>query len=161
MATTPKAIRNRMAVLVIALTPAIHAHQKFLQHREETPFREFVEAHPDALRRFTIRNLGDTTQALVTSTQQEKVEETVVVEVCYPKTWRHNVPGTGTELLGLDDVIASDAVKIEAAIGVASSDSTLKGLATIFRPGECSREDVGASVVLSISYRVEYTRSLA
>lgn len=161
MATTPSAIRNRMATLVVAITPAIHAGQKFQQVREEMPFRDWVEQNPTAVRRFSIRNLGDTTQALVTSTQLERVEETILFEVCYPKTWRHNVPGTGTELLGLDDVIASDAVKIEATIGVAASDATLKSLATIFRVADVSREDVGASVVLSISYRVEYARSLA
>lgn len=161
MATTPSAIRNRMAALIIAITPAAHAGQKFQQHREEMPFRDMVEAQPRAVRRFSIRNLGDTTQALVTSTQLERVEETMLVEVCYPKTWRHNVPGTGTELLGLDDVIAKDAVQIEAAIGVSSADSTLKGLATIFRPGDVGREEVGASVVLTIAYRVEYARSLA
>jgi hypothetical protein len=138
-----------MAVLVVAITPAIHSGQKFLQHRETETFREWVEAHPDAVRRFTIRNLGDTTQALVTSNQLERVEETILVEVCYP------------ELLGLDDVIASDAVRVEAAIGVSASDATLKDLATIFRQADVSREDVGTSVVLSISYRVEYARSLA
>jgi hypothetical protein len=161
VATTPAAIRNRMAALIIAITPGIHSTQKFVQHRETEPYRDWVEAHPDAVRRFTVRHLGATTQALVTDHQVERVEDTMIVEVCYPGTWRHNVPGTGTELLGLDDVIASDAVKIEAAIGVPSSDSTLKGLATIFRPGDVGREEVGTSVVLTIAYRIEYARSLA
>jgi hypothetical protein len=150
-----------MAALIIAITPGIHSTQKFVQHRETETFRDWVESHPDAVRRFTVRNLGDTTQALVTSGQLERVEESMLIEVCYPGTWRHNVPGTGTELLGLDDVIASDAVKIEAAIGVASSDSTLKNLASIFRPGDVGREDAGASVILTITYRIEYARSLA
>lgn len=158
MATTPGAIRDRMVTLVKGITPALHAAQKFMPHREELAFRDYCEANPaQCLRRFSVRNGGSTTQALVTSTTLERVEDDMIVEVAYPADWRHG----GTQLLGLDDVIASDAVKIETAIGVPSADSTLKGLATVFRPGETERDPSGAVVFLTIRYRVEYARSLA
>ena len=158
MATTPGAIRDRMSVLVTAITPTVHAGQKFLAHRHQEPLRDWAEANPTGcLRRFSVRSVGDTTQALVTSTQLERVEESIVVEVAYPLDWRHG----GTQTLALDDAIQTDAVRIEAAIGVSSSDSALKLLATIFRPGEVERETAGPVVILTIRYRVEYARSLA
>lgn len=158
MATTPGAIRDRMATLIAAVTPTVHAAQRLRQHREEQPFREACEASPSAcLRRFTVRSEGDTSQAAVTDHVVERVEETMLVEVAYPTDWRHG----GTQLLGLDDVINADAVRIEAAIGVASSDSALKLLATIFRPGDVAREPTGPVTYLTIRYRVEYARSLA
>lgn len=158
MATTPGAIRDRMSVLVTGITPTVHAGQKFLAHRHQEPLRDWAEANPTScLRRFTVRSEGDTSQAAVTDHVVERVEETILVEVAYPTDWRHG----GTQLLGLDDVINADAVRIEAAIGVASSDSALKLLATIFRPGDVAREPTGPVTYLTIRYRVEYARSLA
>lgn len=158
MATTPGAIRDRMVALVKLITPSVHAQQKFQHHREELTFRPHCEANPgQSLRRFSVRHDGSTSQALVTDHTVERVEDGVIVEVAYPLDWRHG----GTQMLGLDDVIAADAVKIEAAIGVPSADATLKALATVFRPGETERDQSGAVVFLTIRYRVEYARSLA
>lgn len=163
MATTPGAIRNRMVALITAIVPALHAAQRFAQYREQSPLADHAEQNPSAcLRRFSVRSGGDTSQSLVTDHVVERVEESIVVQVTYPLDWRHNgaSPG-GVQLLGLDDLIASDAKQIEAAIGVPSADSTLKLLATIFRPGEVERETAGPVVILTIRYRVEYARSLA
>lgn len=158
MATTAGAVRDRMISLVEDITPAIHAQQKLRAHREQNDFREASGAVPGScLRRFSITFLGDTTQALVTDYQTERVEETVEVVIAYPTDWRHG----GTQQLGLHDVMASDAKKIDATIGVAASDSTLKGLATIFRNDSKSREDAGPVQFSVIAYRIEYARSLA
>lgn len=157
MATTPGAIRDRMATLITGITPRLHAGQKFLRHREQSPFRAAMDAVPGAcLRRFSVRNLGDITQALVTDHQVERVEETMIVEVAYPTDGRHG----GVELAGLDDAINSDATRIEATIGIPSSDATLKGLASIFRPADVERDFSEAVTYLTIRLRVEYARSL-
>lgn len=158
MVTTPGAIRDRMVTLIKSITPSIHAGQKFQHHRAENTFRDDMEAHPaSCLRKFSVRNLGDTTQAAVTSNQLERVEQTMLVEVAYSTDWRHG----GTQLLGLDDVISSDEVQLEAAIGVAASDSTLKNLASILRSQNVERELSGPCVFLTLRYQVEYARSLA
>lgn len=158
MATTAGAIRDRMISLIEDITPAIHAGQKFRAHREESDFREASNGNPPGcLRRFSVTFGGDTTQALVTDHQTERVEETVEVVIAYGTDWRHG----GIQRLGLHDAMASDAKKIDAAIGVASSDSTLKGLATVFRNDSKSREDAGPVQFSVITYRIEYARSLA
>lgn len=160
MATTAGAVRNQMISLVEDITPALHAATKIRAYREEQEFREWAMANPSAcLRRFSIRFLGDTSQALVTDHTVERVEEGVEVVVAYPTNWR--LASSGTQQLGLDDAMASDAKKIDAAIGVASSDATLKSLATVFRNDGKSREDVGPVQFSVITYRIEYARSLA
>lgn len=157
MTTTPGTIRDRMLVLIEAIVPAVHAGQRFRAHREQLSFRAWAEANPAAcLRRFTVRSAGATTQARVTSTQYEQVEDDFVIEIAYPNDARHGAKPA----LGVDDVVASDAVKVEAAVGVSSADSALKLAASIFRPGDVIRDDAGAVTFLSITYRVEYARSL-
>lgn len=158
MATTADAIRSRMAALIAAIVPAVHAGQRFVESRYEDEFRPHYEANPaGCLRRFAVLPSGDTTQALVTSTQLERNEETMLVEVVYNVDWRHG----GRQLAGLYAAIASDAKQIDAAVGPPSSDATLKGLATIFRTTDYSRERSGPVVFLSIPFRIEFARSLA
>lgn len=158
MATTPGAIRDRMVTLIKAIAPAIHPAQKFHHHRAEMTFREDMEAQPSSChRKFSVRFGGATTQAAVTDHTVERVEDDAIVEVAYGLDWRFG----GTQLLGLDDVIASDAVQIEATVGVPSSDSTLKGLASIIRAADAERDQSGPCVFLTIRYRIEYARSLA
>jgi hypothetical protein len=164
MATTPDAIVDRMAALVVAVAPTTHSTQRFVQHREEMDFREWALANPSAcLRRFSIVFLGDTSQALVTSGELERVEESIECVIAYPADFRHG----GRQLHGLRTTMSKDAVTVEKTIGVVASDTTLKSLATIFRVADISRESGtgadGRVVVLFtvIPLRVEYARSLA
>ena len=158
MATTPDAITDQMISLVEDITPALHAVQKFRAHREEMDFRDWALASPaSCLRRFSITFGGDTPQALVTSGQLERTEETVEVVVAYPTDFRHG----GTQLAGLRKTISRDAKQIEAAIGVCATDTTLKSLASIFRNDGTSRESAGPVHFGVITFRVEYARSLA
>lgn len=158
MATTPGAIVDRMAYLVERVTPAIHSALPFRWFREELDFREAMTAKPaSCLRMFSIVHGGDTSQALVTDTLVERVEETIECVIAYPADFRHG----GRQLQGLRVAMSTDAVTVEKTIGVVASDSTLKNLATIFRVDPISREVAGPVLFTVITLRVEYARSLA
>ena len=54
--TTAAAIRDRIAVLIEAITPDVLAADPFLRHRDEGDFRGWVDVNPAAsLRRFQVR----------------------------------------------------------------------------------------------------------
>lgn len=159
MATTAETIRARMATLITSIVPAVHAAQRFIESQHVGVFQDVYDQNSaSCLRRFSVRSVGDTSQALVTDHTVERVESAMVVEVAYPTDFRHG----GRQLVGLDNAIDLDATKIEAYVGVPSSDATLKGLATIFRdaPYERTLSPSGAATFLTITYRVEYARSL-
>ena len=158
MATTPGAIVDRMAYLVERVTPAIHSALPFRWFREELDFREAMTAKPSGcLRMFSIVHGGDTSQALVTSNELERVEESIEIVIAYPADFRHG----GRQLQGLRAAMSKDAVTVEKTIGVAASDATLKNLASIFRVDSTSRESAGPVLFTVIPLRVEYARSLA
>ena len=54
--STAAAIRDRIAVLIEALTPTVLASDLFLRHRDEGSFEAWIDANPSAaLRRFLCR----------------------------------------------------------------------------------------------------------
>lgn len=154
MATTAGAIRDAMIALVTAITPAKHAGQKFLAHREQADFRTQSAASPgNCLRRFSIRNLNDRGAPPVTNTSIEEVSETFEVVVAYPIDGRHG----GKFLTGLDDVISSDINQIIHVLHVANSPAG----ATVIRLSDERESSEAEGVVFAvIRFRVDYYWSL-
>lgn len=154
MATTAGAIRDAMLALVTAITPAKHAGQKFLAHREQSDFRTHSEKNPGGcLRRFSIRNLNDRGAPAVTTGSVEEISETFEVVVAYPIDGRHG----GKFLTGLDDVISSDINQIHHALHVANSPAG----ATVLRLSDDREMDEQAGIAFAvIRYRVDYYWSL-
>jgi hypothetical protein len=158
VATTPDAVIDQMIALIEDITPQVHAHLGFKAYRDEMDFREWAQANPaQCLRRFCVTFAGDTSQALVTSTQLERVEEAVEIIVAYPTDFRHGA----TQLRGLRRVISRDSKQIDAKVGPSASDATLKELATVFRIETTSRENAGPVHFGVVPLRIEYARSLA
>lgn len=158
--TTASAIRTEVMRLIADITPSVHAHQRFQQHREELPIRPWAEAHPEAcLRRVSVRFGGSTEPPAVNDTRVQEVSDTMEIVVAYPVSWRHG----GRQQLGLDDVIADDARLIEAAVGPPgyAAVASLVAPATVLWEQSNEREESGPVQFSVLRYRVDYFRSLS
>ncbi len=157
MATTAAAIRDAMIALVEDITPATHAADKFHAHLEQADFRDWAQSNPGAaLRRFSIRSLGQFEAALVSDTRVEETGDTFEIVVAYAPNGRH-----GTKFLtDLDDAIESDQVKIHAVIGPPGYAS-FTAPATVMHSESFARED-GTGVTFSVvRYSVRWYRAVS
>ena len=114
---TLEAIRDRVAVLITAITPTINSGDKFEQSQDErnADFQQQSEEQPlGAFRRFQVRSSGDEEPPSVSNTDQSRVEATMIVTVAYP----HNKQAGPVSGRDRDDCIDSDWKLINYRIGI-------------------------------------------
>lgn len=112
--TTSKAIRDRLAVLVAAVVPAIHAELPFVSYLDANgaDFRRYARAHPLlCTRKFQARTVSVVQPQDVTNTDVEVRLATYDIVIAYAKRWRAG------QSFDRDDTIESDQIQIEKAIG--------------------------------------------
>ncbi len=141
--TTAAAIRDDIAARVAALVGLQHVRQRFVEHREERPIREWAIKSPGAaLRRFSVRWLGEVRGPTVTNTDVELVDQDLEVVVMYPSDGRH-----GTQVMvDLDTVIGQDLRRINHAVGTngfAALAATIPAATVVSLPGPETIEDLG------------------
>lgn len=158
MATTFETIRDAQIAVIQALTPSVRADRLFIKHREGD-YMSWVEAHPTACwRRFQIVHNLDIDQGPTADGSIEACTHTEELRIAYPMELGKY--GADNER-DLEDMLASDFHQIDAAIG-------LNGLANYVTnqdrcqhlPGEPKVIDVEGARVLSITYLVQYDRSV-
>lgn len=154
MPTTPGAIRDAMLALVVAITPATHAGQKFVAYREQLPgHRTWSNANPaSCLRRVSVDNDGSQAPPTVVSSDTIETSETFTVTVSYPIDSRHGVK----PITSVKDLIESDRNQIQHALHVANSPAG----ATVIALGDEIEWTEGDPVAFGvIRYRVDYYRT--
>jgi hypothetical protein len=112
--TTAKAIRDRIAVVVAALTPTVHNTLGFVAYTDTAgaDFRRWARSHPGVCtRRFQVHTVGAEQSADVSNTDVEARLATYEVIVAYSRRWR---AGRGFDRL---DTMLADQAQIERAIG--------------------------------------------
>lgn len=116
MATTPEAIRARIATVIAALTPTSHVSDKFREHRnEDVDFIEDSETKPaSAFRRFQVIETGDDEPPETSSGTDEERTATYRVTVAYPRDAR---AGDG-HATARHRLMREDQRLIERAIGM-------------------------------------------
>lgn len=159
--TTPAAIRTAIAAIISGLTPTAHAGVRFVEHREESPIRDWAAANPGGcLRRFSCRWAGPLVPPTVTNTTEEWVERPLDVVITYPTDFRHG----GRQLAGLDDAIAEDCRLIAHNVGTngAANLATQLGAATVtITSEEDPGLDLGPVTLGVVRLAVRYYRSNA
>jgi hypothetical protein len=159
---TAESIRDRIAEVLVALTPTSLSSDKFRQYRNEgaADFEEFITKNPAAaFRRFQVREIGDESNPLTSNTTEERLPVEFEIVIAYPQTHRY---GSGNAL-DRDDVARQDWKAIKHAIGIdgranftsatdGSYDSTPLGATR-------TRETMGANDVSVIRVQFEYLRS--
>jgi hypothetical protein len=115
--TTAAEIRDRMIAVITALTPSAMTLPRFqlYQHEGAGDFLEWAQLQPAAaLRRFSVRTVGEASEPLVSNTDVELVRQMFEVVVAYPQTSRYG----GQLALDRDDVAEADRLQIRNAIGL-------------------------------------------
>lgn len=115
MASTQAAIRDRVKVLIEALTPSALAGDKFKSSRNEGPaaFMDAMEATP-ILRRFQARFDGSEDPPEVSNTDTDLRHATLVLLIAYPHTARYGAD----QAMDRDDVIDQDWGLVNGKIGI-------------------------------------------
>lgn len=116
--TTEGAIRDRIAAVITALTPASLAGDLFRETRDEydADFTGWALANaPGSLRRFQVRSLQTDEPPVVSNTDVEERLVTFEIKIAYPQTHRYG-SDAGRDR---DDVITADFHQIDYAIGMA------------------------------------------
>lgn len=109
---TTAAIRLVFVQLVAAITPTMHARDRFDLYREDDDLRAHARGHArGCFRKFSIRSRGDTRPPAVSNATQELVTQTFEVVVAYERSMRF-----GGEAQ-LDDVITEDLRLVRGTIG--------------------------------------------
>lgn len=156
MTTTAAAIRDAMISMTEDITPSAYTSDKFRVYREQLPFREWAEAHPnECLRRFSIRYTGSFTPSAVSNIAVEETSDTFEIVVAYPSNSTRFGPKAQTSL---DDTIAADQLKIHATIGPPGYAS-LTATATVLHETNWEREVSGPVTFAVVRYRVDYYRA--
>lgn len=112
--TTSKAIRDRIAAVVGALTPTVHAELPFVPYRDEAgaDFRRWANAHPQVCtRRVQARAVSGEQPPDVANTDVSAQLATFDVIVAYARRWRAGAS------FDRDDTMEADRILIERAIG--------------------------------------------
>ena len=111
--TTSKAIRERIATVVAALVPTLHAEKPFVSYLDASgaDFRRWVRAHPEVCtRRFQARTVA-TSQGDVSNTDVSARLATFDLIVAYAQRWRAG------QSFDRDDTMEADQILLERAIG--------------------------------------------
>lgn len=112
--TTSKAIRERIAAVVAALTPTNHLELPFVSYLDAqgADFRRWARAHPQVCTRvFQARSVSTAQPPDASNTDVEARLATFDVIVAYAKRWRAGAS------FDRDDTMESDQIQIEHAIG--------------------------------------------
>lgn len=112
--TTSKAIRDRIATLVVAVVPTVHAELPFIAYRDESgaDFRRWARAHPSlCTRRVQVRVVSSVQTADVTNTDVHVRLATFDIVIAYAKRWRAGAS------FDRDDTMEIDQILIERAVG--------------------------------------------
>lgn len=157
-ATTATEIREVMASLMAAITPASLAADRFRRHREEMEFTQWVDANPMAsLRRFTISHDGNRRGPIISGADIEHRFASFEIFVAYPN--RHARYG-GQNRIDQEDLMLQDSEKIEDAIGVRGfanfTDSSIIG-----SEWTVSRSESDTARYIRITTMHSYYRSLS
>lgn len=138
------------------LDPNVHAGTKFVAYREQIPFREWAESHPnECLRRFSIRSTGAFRPTTVGNITHEETSDIFEIIVAYPTaSGRYG----SKAMTALDTTIESDQTQIHATIGPPGYAS-LTATATVIHEDNWERENAGAVTFAVIRYRVDFYRA--
>mgnify|MGYP001566961644 CR=1 FL=1 len=114
---TLESLRDRIIVLITALTPTSLTGDKFRGSLDESEadFRKAAEAAPaGCLRRFQVRNDGSDDLPAVSNADTAQLRAKLRILVAYPQTHRYG----GSAGRDRDDVIDQDWRKINFSVGV-------------------------------------------
>ncbi len=117
MASTQAAIRDRVNVLIEALTPSFDPRVKFLRIRSEDggDFQAWAELNETAaFRRFQARFDGTEDPPEVSNTDTDLRHATLIVRIAYPQNGRYGAD----QSLDRDDVVDLDWGLINGKIGI-------------------------------------------
>lgn len=111
--TTSKLIRQRIATVVVGLTPAVHAEVPFVSYLDANgaDFRRWARSHPSLCTRRVQVRIVSVVQADVSNTDVEARLATYDVIVAYARRWRAG------QSFDRDETMESDQLQIEKAIG--------------------------------------------
>lgn len=160
---TRELIRESMIGLIEALTPTSHSSVPFRVERGERDFRAWGEANEAAaLRRFSVRFVGQPSPPVVSDTQVELVEGDVVeLVIAYPKQWGKYGEGNVRDF---DDLMDEDLQQIDgrSGVGVNNAADWIAGQNQSLRVDWEIEDDEDAKVAfLRVRYQVDYYRSTA
>jgi hypothetical protein len=163
--TTLALIRDRASDLIAALTPVYLAGDLFIESRHEYKgdIRAWGRANAaGCLRRFSVREFteGGSLPPTSSNVNDEQILRTLEYVVCYPQTHRFGEQAA----LDRDDVIDSDYLAIEKAIGLYSRANFPSGSAYdccwAESEGKTIERDDGVDfLVTRITYRFFQRRS--
>jgi hypothetical protein len=152
--TTYEAIRDEQLALIQALTPDSFAGEPFLEALDEIDFRVWADEHPDCMRRFTIGPLEEEIPPVVSNQDVEESDGEQTVLVAYPNDHRYGSDNSRDRA----DVMRQDEVKIRKEIGPIGRGNYSVDVATPWLRTEY--EEMDAVVIMAISFRVLYRRSI-
>lgn len=161
--TTREAIRENMVTLIEALAPTTSSDVPFRVERGERDFRTWAEANEAAaLRRFSVRFVGQPSPPVISDTLTELVEQDAVeVLIAYPKQYGKYGQGNNR---ALDDVLDEDVQQIDGQSGVSHNNSGdwVSGQHNCLRIEATVEDDPDAKVVIArLLYSIDYYRSTA
>lgn len=117
MPTTAATIRDHITRLIALLVPSVLERDRFVAYRNEGDgdFVAFAQAAgAGSFRRYQVRTTGQVRPPDVSNTDVEALLLDVEILVAYPQTHR----GGAQNALDRDDVMASDQVQLENAVGL-------------------------------------------
>jgi hypothetical protein len=157
---TAESIRDRIAEVLVALTPTSLSGDKFRQYRNEgaADFEDSMEKNPSgALRRFQIRETSDDELPETTSGIEERVRVRYTLRVAYPQTHRY---GSGNAM-DRDDVMNADWKAINYAVGIYGG-ANFTGTYDAIPLGATKTRVAGQAIdYLVVTLDLEYLRSVA
>lgn len=160
--STAAAIRDRIATLTEAITPAVLPADLFLRHRDEGSFAEWVIVNPAAsLRRFQVRAVGGRDEVIMSTGAYESLRRDFVVSVAYPVDNRARSAYEGGAVSSTDDLIESDFKQLEQTIGqFGNSVGNYQDIATVAATFEDYDVDGAPVRVATKTLTIEFTRSM-
>lgn len=160
--STAAAIRDRIAVLIEALTPTVLASDLFLRHRDEGSFEAWIDANPAAaLRRFQVRAVTGRDEVIMSTGAYESLRRDFVVSVAYPVDNRARSAYEGGAIASTDDLIESDFKQLEQSVGqTGNALGTYQDIATVAATFEDYDPDGAPVRIARKTLTIEFTRSM-
>ena len=156
---TAAAIRDRVHVLVEAITPTSHSGVKFLRVRNERDgkIEEWAAKNiPACLRRFQARQVQADEPPATSSVVEERVRLNLELRVCYAQDGRFGRDNA----LDRDDVINEDWKAINAALGVYGRANFSSTHDCTPMPATMEMERVDGIDFMVVKLQYEYLRSI-
>lgn len=160
--STAAAIRDRIAVLIEAITPDVLTADAFLRHRDEGDFRAWVDANPAAsLRRFQVRAMTGRDEVIGSTGTYERIRREFDILVAYPLDNRARASYEGGALATVDDLIESDFRQLEYSVGQrGNSIGNYQDIATVAATVEDYDPDGAPVRIARKTLTIEFMRSL-